>query len=106
MTVRLGKDARKDLRSLFVYVGRAAGVGVADAYDSRIRTACYNLASHPNGGTPRDDLRAGLRTFAFERRVTIAYEVDGDIVRVLRIVYGGRDLGGLFPPAAAKPLHG
>lgn len=90
------------MRSLFVYVAKASGVGVADAYDGRIRTACYNLALHPNGGTPRNDLRAGLRTFAFERRVTIAYEVEGDILRVLRIVYGGRDLGAIFSSAGGE----
>lgn len=101
--MRLSFDgrARTDLQKLFIYIAKDAGVDIAERYDARIRTACNNLLTYPNGGTPRDDLREGLRTVAFERRVVIEYEVTKDGVRILRIAYGGRDVAGLFPPIDA-----
>lgn len=90
--------ARSDLQKLFLFIARDAGADVAQGYDARIRAACNNLLVYPKGGTPRDDLRAGLRTIAFERRVVIAYEVTDVAIRIVRIAYGGRDVAGLFPP--------
>ncbi len=34
----------------------------------------------------------GLRTFGIDRRVTVAFRIDGQEVVILRILYGGRDL--------------
>ncbi len=48
------------------------------------------------GVTSREDVRAGLRTIGFERRVTIAFQVTSERVVIDRILYGGRDVGGLF----------
>ena len=39
----------------------------------------------------RDDLRPGLRTTAWRRRVTIAYVVEEAVVVVVGVYYGGRD---------------
>jgi toxin ParE1/3/4 len=41
---------------------------------------------------PRDDLRPGLRTTAFRRRVTIAFHITEMTVTIDRVLYGGRDL--------------
>ena len=46
----------------------------------------------PNRGTEHSDLRPGLRTIGFRRRVTIAFRVKGDSVAILRILYGGRSV--------------
>lgn len=61
-------------------------------YVLRIRNACEKLADFPNRGTPHDALLAGLRSVPFERRVTIAYFVQGEEVIIARILYAGRDL--------------
>lgn len=82
-----------------MYIAKAAGIQIAEAYDQRIRKACHNLVAYPNGGTPRDDLGPGVRTIAIERRVIIAYEAQDDIIRVLHVVYGGRDIGAIFSSA-------
>jgi toxin ParE1/3/4 len=45
---------------------------------------------------PRDDVRPGLRVVGFERRVTVAFQVAGDNLTILRILYAGRDLERAF----------
>ena len=57
-----------------------------------IRNFCDSFVTFPHRGTKRDDLRAGLRLIGFERRVTIAFSVEGDTVVIVRIFYAGRDV--------------
>jgi toxin ParE1/3/4 len=89
-------DALDDLQSIFVYVASGSDPATAVVYDQRIREACLRIADFPHRGTPRDDLLSGLRTLSFERRGTIAYQVDGDTVRILGILHHGRDLNRAF----------
>ena len=49
------------------------------------------LRTFPHRGTRRDDIRAGLRTLGYRRRVTIAFEVADDTVNVPGVYYGGQD---------------
>jgi toxin ParE1/3/4 len=48
-------------------------------------------------GIRRDDLRPGLRILGFERRAVIAFHIASEVVTILRILYGGRDLEAAFP---------
>jgi toxin ParE1/3/4 len=57
---------------------------------------CLGFATFPERGTRRDDLRPGLRTIGFGRRVTIAFHVSDDRVTIDRILYAGRDLARAF----------
>ena len=52
---------------------------------------CENLQTFPHRGTRRDDLRPGLRTLGFRRRVTILFEVADDTVNIIGVYYGGQD---------------
>jgi toxin ParE1/3/4 len=83
--------AEADLLALYRYIAEASGLGIAADYIDRIEIACMSLATFPNRGTKRDDLAPGLRTTAFERRVTIAYQVLKTRVEIVTIAYGGRD---------------
>jgi toxin ParE1/3/4 len=57
-----------------------------------MRVYCENLASFPERGRQRDDLRRGLWVIGFERRVVSAYTIlDTGDVEIGRIFYGGRD---------------
>jgi len=38
------------------------------------------------------EIRPGLRTVGYRRRVTIAFEVADDTVNILGIFYGGQDI--------------
>ncbi|WP_349237740.1 hypothetical protein [Novosphingobium sp. SG707] len=52
---------------------------------------CEGLAAFQHRGTPRDDIRPGLHTIPFRRRVIIAYAVDAHQVAILGVYYGGQD---------------
>ncbi len=90
--------AVEDLRNLHNYIAQQSGPAAAAGYIDRIEAACLALSQFPRRGRPRDDIRAGLRTLAFERRVLIVYDIRGKTVRILSILYGGRDFAGMFGP--------
>ncbi len=85
-------EAQDDLLGLYESIADEAGAGIALGYIERIEAHCRRLAAFPERGTVRSDIRPGLRTIGFERRVTIAFHVEREIVVVNRILYGGRDL--------------
>ncbi|KRB22918.1 hypothetical protein ASE05_14780 [Mesorhizobium sp. Root172] len=49
------------------------------------------MGNAPRGGRSRDDIVPGLRTVPFEHSAVIAYVIEGDVVRIVNIFYGGRD---------------
>lgn len=83
--------AENDFVALYRYIAENSSRDRADAYIGRIEHACMALADFPFRGTQRDDLYPGLRITGFERRASIAFVVEDDTVRILRIFYGGRD---------------
>lgn len=90
--VQLSALAIEDLIALQRWVSAEANIPTADGYLARIEERIAALADFPNRGSPRDDLIAGLRTLTFERRLLIAYSVDGKIVTVQRVINALRDL--------------
>jgi toxin ParE1/3/4 len=81
-----GSGARTTGHTRSGYPERAIG------YVRRIRAFCDTLASFPERGQRRDDLRPGLLVIGFERRVVIAYTIlDNGDIEIGRIFYGGRD---------------
>ncbi|WP_264578178.1 MULTISPECIES: type II toxin-antitoxin system RelE/ParE family toxin [unclassified Sphingobium] len=94
--VSFAPEAEAQLISLFRYIAREASGDIASRYVGAIVEHCEKLADFPHRGTPRDDLRPGLRTIAFRRRVTIAYSAIGVSVTVLGIFYGGQDFAALL----------
>ena len=83
--------ARADLKAIYHYVAEQADRQVAGAYIGRIEAACTALLNFPERGTLQDDLAFGVRIIGFERRISIAFTVDENTVRILRVLYGGRD---------------
>jgi toxin ParE1/3/4 len=94
--VRFMPRALADLNEIHDYIAPRGGATVADNYISRIHAFCMKLETFPERGTRRDDLAIGLRTLGFERRATIAFFVEGQEVWILRVLYGGQDVEGLF----------
>ena len=90
-TVTFRPRAAQDLFDLCTYITESSGLAVAGGYIDRIEAACTALATFPERGTKRDDIRPGLRTIGFERRATIAFQVKKSEVVIIRIFYGGQD---------------
>ena len=84
-------EARDQLDELYAYIAMAADADIASRFANGIIDHIATLSEFPKGGTPRDDLRPGLRTVAWRRRVTIAFMVEQRNVVVIGVFYGGRD---------------
>lgn len=84
-------EAEAQLVALYRYIMQEASGEIAGRFTNAIIEHCEGLAAFPHRGTPRDDIRPGLRTIPFRRRVTIAYAVDAQQVAILGVYYGGQD---------------
>lgn len=89
-------EAEDDLLQIYDFIADRASPERAYDYSERIRSYCLALDAFPERGVRRDELRSGLRIVGFERRVTIAFHITPEFVVVDRVLYGGRDVEGLF----------
>jgi toxin ParE1/3/4 len=85
--------ARKDLIALYRYIAKHSSPRIAGNYTIRMEMHCLSLASFPERGTAIPGRAPSLRAMGFERRATILFKVGEERVEILRILYGGRDLG-------------
>ena len=90
--VRFHPAAEQDIAELLTQLAPKAGARVAENFVGRIIDYCESFATFPERGTRHDDIAPGLRTVGWRRRATIAFEVSGDTVVILRILYAGRTL--------------
>lgn len=86
------QTATDDLYRLYDWIADRADPDTAFDYTSAIEAHAASLATHPNRGTPRDDIAPGVRTLNFRGRTVVAYRV-GEAVEVLRIFHAGQELG-------------
>lgn len=89
-------EAEAQIVALFEYIAAHASPAVAETYISAIVERCEQLGEMPLIGLARDDIRRGLRTTFFRKRVVIAYSVSAKTVTILAIFYGGQDYGTLL----------
>jgi toxin ParE1/3/4 len=84
--------AQHQLTELYVYIAEQSGFpDRAHDFTTAIIEHCDGLADAPMLGRARDDLRPGLRTIGFRRRVVIAFAVYEDAVEIHGVFYGGQD---------------
>lgn len=91
-----GRRAIEDLLDIGAWIAAGASTAVAERYLDRLRSYCERFDVFPERGTRRDDLRPGVRTIGFERRVTIVFAVFDEEVVILRLFYGGQDIEAAF----------
>jgi toxin ParE1/3/4 len=84
-------EAEAQLIDLRRYIAGQSGLATARRFTDAIVDQCERMGTFPNRGTRRDDLRPGLRTIGFRRRVTIAFSVAEEVVTILSVFYGGQD---------------
>ncbi len=89
-------EAQGQLGAIYDYIADAASPDIALRFTNEILGHLDGLADHPRIGTPRDDLRPGLRTLTHRRRVTIAFIVEDDAVVIIGFYYGGQDFATLL----------
>ena len=88
--------ALDDLDAILDWIDKRAGPQVATRYVDRLHAACDKLTLFSKRGTPREALGAGIRSVAFERRATIFYRIEADVVRIVHVLHRGRDVEQAF----------
>ena len=96
VAVIFSPEAEADLLALYGYIAEKASPAIAADFTDAIVEFCLSFSLFPNRGTRRDEIRSSLRTIGFRHQVTIAFDVDGDIVSIIGIYYGGRDFEALL----------
>jgi len=91
---RLSRRANQDLIDLAKYVARDNPVAAANLLE-RLEGACQQLADSPSLSFPVDGAAKGLLIWPVAKYVII-YRIEVDMISVLRIVHGARDLGRLL----------
>lgn len=102
---RRAPEADSDLDDIWYYVAADSGsMDLADRLIDAITDRFYLLATHPEIGRRHDeDLRAGLRSFAF-RNYLIIYRIDDHDLLILRVLRGSRDINPLIRHLSSGPL--
>ena len=93
--VVLSPEAQDDLLAIYDWIAERASPAIALGYVERLEAHLRGFAHGAERGHLRNDIRPGLRITGFERRVTIAFVVDGDRAVILRLAYGGRGWEGM-----------
>ena len=62
-------EADSQLIQLYRYIAREASPAIAQRFTDAIVDQCESLCQFSHRGTPRDDVRPGLRTIAFPPRI-------------------------------------
>jgi toxin ParE1/3/4 len=84
-------EALQQLEDLYDFIAAASSPANAEGFTESIVSFCESLADFPFRGLSHDDLRPGLRTIGYRKRVVIAYAVLNETVAIVGIFYGGRD---------------
>jgi toxin ParE1/3/4 len=88
--------AKSQIQNIWDWLAEQASDGVAGQFTARLLERCQSLGSFPHRGTPRDEIRSGLRTIPFRRMVTIGYVIFGADVVIVALAYRGQDLASVI----------
>lgn len=91
------KASTRDLADILSYLAEKAGyTKPALAFVRLLKAQCLKLAELPGSlGRPRDNLRPGIRSFAY-RGYVILFQYGDDSLRIIRIIEGHRDIDALM----------
>lgn len=85
-------EAKAQLNSLYEYLAGEASLEIATRYIDAVMARVAGLTDFPHRGTSRGDIRPGLRTVPFRRRLTIAYAFTPREVRIIGIARAGQEV--------------
>ncbi|MGH2398054.1 MAG: type II toxin-antitoxin system RelE/ParE family toxin [bacterium] len=94
-------QAQADLDNILDYLTREAGEPAACRYGDSFRAAFAFLTEFPRAGAPRPNFGATMRIkMVWPYVIFYRYSADKDIVCLIRILHGRRNITTkLFPPA-------
>jgi plasmid stabilization system protein ParE len=91
---RLSPEAEAELDGIWIHIAQESGSSdIATRIVESITERLWLLARYPYMGRRRDDdLRPGLRSLAAEDYMIVHSIVEEDVVLILHVVHGSRDL--------------
>ena len=96
---RLAPEAEAKLDDIWLYIARGSGsIDTATHVVENITEHFWLLAQHPYLGRARADWRPGLRSFLADDYLIIHRVLEDEVVLILHVVHGSRDIGALLPP--------
>ena len=93
--VRISADAENDLDAIWLYIANDSPVNADRFLDRLFTTLTTTLSTAPFAGRTRDEFEVGLRSFPVESYIAF-YRVRDEVVEIVRIIHGARDLGAIF----------
>ena len=90
LPVVFSRQANRDLIKLENYLAKRFSESNADKYVRRIAAECLKIGTAPYRGTIRNEIRPGVRSTGFEKKVAIYFEAGAASVTILRVLYGGK----------------
>ena len=92
-SVVFAPQAQDQLVALYRYIAKQGSSVTADRYTEAVVACCEALATFPNRGVSREDVRAGLRLTHYRGRTMIAFFVDEarQEVAIVGVFHGGQD---------------
>ena len=87
-------QAENDLDEIAAFVG-TRNPATAEALLQRVYSLFELLVQHPKAGRERNDLAPSLRELV-EGRYLIFYFEGTDVIEIIRVLHGARDIASLF----------
>ncbi len=94
MRLEFSPAADADLAGIASFIARD-NVPRALTFVDELQASCERLLEYPQSGTPRSEIREGLRSKPHGSYV-IFYDVEPQVVRIQRILHGARDIGAIL----------
>jgi len=92
--IRISLDAEVDLDSIAAFISLDNPYR-AESFTEEISARILDIAERPLSFPAREEIFPGLRS-ALHGKYLIFFRLQGDVVEVLRIVHGARDLKSLL----------
>jgi len=86
--------ARIDISGIAAYIAEDS-IKAAEKFYDTVQAKCEELAQMPKMGKLRKELHPSVRSFPFGSHV-IFYIAQDDMIIVLRVLHGARDIPSLF----------
>ena len=91
----LSEKADADLEEISDYTCEEFGFNQAEKYLLEIESVFYFLFKNPFSGRNRTEIKEGLYSFPKDNHV-IFYRIFSDHIRIIRVIYGSRNLPNSF----------
>lgn len=95
MQLRMSNPAISDVEKIADHLAEKASMNSADKFLAALNKKLKKISQFPSIGRLRNEIRENARSISVESYLVL-YEVDGDIIVILRVVSGYQDLTALF----------